>query len=299
MHERRCQTIRQQAPQPQLINHVEGSLPKEAMLHVVNAYTSHLAAAQMEQSQTRQLAAKLPRNCAYAHCDYMEKLPIPISNRETSDMSHGSTRKTISVFGMYLIECDAAGTRQTTAIILLSDVIELSAMFGNLCVRRALRHVKRLGSLDCLYLGLDAGNHFRSYELTCMSFYTGSRRRQARHAVSTTSSRSMENRWTMRRYSAPSGVGLMNSSWLMVRLQIPSMPSRRSWTRRPNENGSKIPPVCDSSLKFSSRVRSRTSRHWSWSSMTRLTITSLEPIVLAFEADRQCQVSRRHPELFV
>ncbi|CAE7236307.1 Cacna1g [Symbiodinium sp. CCMP2592] len=166
VHERRCQTVRQQAPHPQLINHVEGSLRKEAMLHaeIVNAYTWHLAAAQMEQRQMRQLAAELPKNCAYAHCDYMEKLPIPISNRETSDMFHGSTRKTISVFGMYLVECDAEGTRQTTAIILLSDVIELSAMFGNLCIKRALRHVKRMGSLDCLYLGFDAGNHFRSYE---------------------------------------------------------------------------------------------------------------------------------------
>lgn len=50
------------------------------------------------------------------------------------------------------------------AIVLLSEIIELSALYGSLCVKKALEHVDNVGRLDTLTLGFDAGNHFRSYE---------------------------------------------------------------------------------------------------------------------------------------
>ena len=166
VRERDFQAVRRAAPQRVLIGHVEGALRTEAGLHkeIIDAYDWHLAAAQLEQANMRNLAATLEPNRAYCHADFMEKLPIPLSGSETSGQFHGAQRKTLSVFAMYVVEADARGRRTTTAIILVSEILELSALFGSLCVERALRHVKNVGGLDELVLGFDAGNHYRSYE---------------------------------------------------------------------------------------------------------------------------------------
>eukprot|EP00439_Symbiodinium_sp_Y106_P053666 s5058_g7.t1 len=166
VHQRSFRAVRQAAPESERIPHVEGALRREAALHkeIVDSYNWHLAAAQLEQSNMRLTAANLGPNRAYCHCDYMEKLPIPLSGSETSGQFHGAQRKTLSVFAMYAVEADAQGRRTTTAIILLSEILELSALFGSLCVHEALTHIKNIGRLEELILGFDAGNHFRSYE---------------------------------------------------------------------------------------------------------------------------------------
>ena len=166
VHERECQEVRRASPQPESINRVEGTLATEAALHqtLVEAYDWHLAAAQLELTNMRQLAETLGVNSCYIHSDFMEKLPIPLSGSENSDMFHGAARKTLSVFGSYTIQVDQRGRREVTATVLVSDIIELSALFGSLCVLRSLKQVKNVGKLTELILGFDSGNHFRSYE---------------------------------------------------------------------------------------------------------------------------------------
>lgn len=166
VHERTYPALRRAAPQPEQIPHTEGLLATEAKLHleIVSSYDFHMSAAKMEQSAMRELVDKLPRNTAYVHCDFMEKLPIPISGSETSDQFHGSQRKTLSVFTAYCVECSPQGKRSVTAVVLVSEIIELSALFGSMCVLECLKDVRGIGSLDMLYLGFDTGTHFRSYE---------------------------------------------------------------------------------------------------------------------------------------
>lgn len=166
VHERTYPALRRAAPQPEQIPHTEGLLATEAKLHleIVSSYDFHMSAAKMEQSAMRELVDKRPRNTAYVHCDFMEKLPIPISGSETSDQFHGSQRKTLSVFTAYCVECSPQGKRSVTAVVLVSEIIELSALFGSMCVLECLKDVRGIGSLDMLYLGFDTGTHFRSYE---------------------------------------------------------------------------------------------------------------------------------------
>ena len=100
VHEKSFQTLRQAAPRPEAVRHVEEQLCEEAKLHheTCAAYDFHMAAARMEQKNMRELALTLGCNKCYTHSDYMEKLPVPISGSETSDMFHGRQRKTLSVF---------------------------------------------------------------------------------------------------------------------------------------------------------------------------------------------------------
>lgn len=112
----------------------------------------------------RDLVQSLGKNMVYGHFDFMEKLPIPISGSQTSEQFHGAQRKTLSVFGAYFVLRDAAGKRSKKAIILVSEVIELSALFGSMCVLECLKHVEGIGALKQLVLGFDTGTHFRSYE---------------------------------------------------------------------------------------------------------------------------------------
>ena len=166
VHEKSCQLVRQAAPKPESIRHAEGQLLREAKLHreICQSYDFHMAAAAMEQHNMRELVRSIGPNRCYIHCDYMEKLPIPISGSETSDQFHGSQRKTLSVFTGYMVQCNSAGVRTVTAIVLISDIIELSALFASMCVMECLKHVVGLGTLDELVLGFDTGTHFRSYE---------------------------------------------------------------------------------------------------------------------------------------
>ena len=166
LHERCFANLRAASPRPESIRHVEGALLTEAKLHsqIVAAYEWHQAAAQVEQSNMRNLVENLGPNRAYCHFDFMEKLPIPISGSETSDQFHGSQRKTLSVFTMYAVQRNAAGQKTVLAVVLVSEIIELSALFGSLCVLECLKHIENVGSLEELILGFDAGTHFRSYE---------------------------------------------------------------------------------------------------------------------------------------
>ena len=80
-------------------------------------------------------------------------------------MFHGAARKTLSIFGCYCVQTNASGERDVVGhIILVSEVIELSALFGALCLQKALEKVSNIGTLAELILGFDSGTHFRSYE---------------------------------------------------------------------------------------------------------------------------------------
>eukprot|EP00439_Symbiodinium_sp_Y106_P082026 s5_g21.t1 len=138
---RDCQDIRRASPQPEGINHAEGMLAAQAKLHksLVEAYDWHLAAAQLELRNMRRLAEELQSNACYMHCDFMEKLPIPISGSETSDMFHGSARKTLSVLAAYTVQVDKHGKRDVSATVLVSEII--SALFSGVsaCCRPSSR----------------------------------------------------------------------------------------------------------------------------------------------------------------
>ena len=122
-------------------NHAEGMLAAQAKLHksLVEAYDWHLAAAQLELRNMRRLAEELQSNACYMHCDFMEKLPIPISGSETSDMFHGSARKTLSVLAAYTVQVDKHGKRDVSATVLVSEII--SALFSGVsaCCRPSSR----------------------------------------------------------------------------------------------------------------------------------------------------------------
>ena len=81
------------------------------MLHktLMEAYEWHSAASQLELSNMRLLADDLKPSSCYMHCDFVEKLPIPISALETSDMFHGSSLNTVSVFAAYTVQVDKLG----------------------------------------------------------------------------------------------------------------------------------------------------------------------------------------------
>ena len=149
LHERCFQQVRAAAPRPEGVRHVEGALLTEARLHaeVVAAYEWHMAAAQLEQNNMRSRVENSGPSRAYCQFDFMEKLPIPISGSETSDQFHGSQRKTLSVFTMYAVERSRDGKRQVSAVVLVSEIIELSALFGSLCVLESLNHIQNSGSL--------------------------------------------------------------------------------------------------------------------------------------------------------
>ena len=93
----------------------------------------------------------------------MEKLPYPFQVLKPV-INSISQRKTLLVFIAYCVECNTHGNRNVTAVILVSEIIELSAVFLSMCVLECLKDVNGIGSLDMLYLGLDTGTHFRSYE---------------------------------------------------------------------------------------------------------------------------------------
>ena len=80
-------------------------------------------------------------------------------------MWHGAQRKTLSVFGAYIVQRSApSAPLETTYVFLVSDVLSKLSSYGNLCIKEALRHVKRLGTLSTLRCWFDTSNHFRSYE---------------------------------------------------------------------------------------------------------------------------------------
>ena len=112
-----------------------------------------------------------PSNEVYFHADFAENIPIPLAHSQTSDMFHGSQRKTLSIFGAYIIQRDDRRSPRKLAVVLVGDVIEKSAAYANACIRRALTFVKGLGRLDALRFCFDSGNHFRSYESSHLLFH--------------------------------------------------------------------------------------------------------------------------------
>lgn len=152
VHERSCQDLRRSAPQPEAIQHMEGALCAECKLHmdIVASYEWHVAAAQMEQKSMRSLVQNPPPNSCYLHAGFCEKLPVPLSGSETSGMFHGAARKTLSIFGCYCVHTNASGEADVLAIILVSEVIQLSALFGALRLQKAL---EKVNSQQCWHPG--------------------------------------------------------------------------------------------------------------------------------------------------
>ena len=108
---------------------------------------------------------------AGGRADFAENIPIPMSYAQTSDMFHGAQRKTLSIFGAFIVQRSSQASSRKLAVVLVSDVIEKSAAFANECVQRALSFVERVGNLDCLRFCFDSGNHFRSYESAHLLFH--------------------------------------------------------------------------------------------------------------------------------
>ena len=80
--------------------------------------------------------------CLYLHDAYIQ---IPQANRASSDMLHGAQRKTLSVFGAYIVQRAAPGAPlETTCVFLVSDVLSKLAAYAHLCIQDALKHVLRL-----------------------------------------------------------------------------------------------------------------------------------------------------------
>jgi hypothetical protein len=165
-HDQKHQDHRNRQDFPAKITHVEAGVLKQLRLHrkIVSSYEWHILAAARESGQARRDAEEPKPNEATGQGDFMEKVGIPQAHRQTSDMFHGSQRKTLSVFGFYIAQRNAEGKVEKTGVILVSDVVETTACYANLCVEQAVAHVKRLGELDMLRLRFDTGNHFRSYE---------------------------------------------------------------------------------------------------------------------------------------
>ena len=165
-HEQEHADSRRAAREPFRIRHEEGLLVKELKLHlnIVRSYDWHMLAAAREQSSMRESLENLaPRTC-YFQADFSENIGVPIASEESSDMWHGAARKTLSVFGVYLRQWQN-GKVCTRNVLYISEVLEKSALFASLLIRRAVeREVLHLGKLENLLFVFDAGNHFRSYE---------------------------------------------------------------------------------------------------------------------------------------
>jgi hypothetical protein len=100
--------------------------------------------------------------------DFMEKLGVPLGNSQSSGMFHGSQRKSLSVLGAYIVQRFPEIER--VGVILISDVVETTAAYGNVCIRQCINHVDNVGKLATLRLRFDCGNHFRSAEnLACFA----------------------------------------------------------------------------------------------------------------------------------
>ena len=165
-HERYHRAARARAPEPWKIPHVEGKHVTELKLHlsIVQSYEHHLLSAAREQNSMRQIIDSLPPRTAYVHADFCENLGVPIAHNETSDMWHGASRKTLSIFGCYLMQWKD-GAIETTNIVYVADILEKSALFANLLIKQVVAdHVLGKGSLEEMIFCFDSGNHFRSYE---------------------------------------------------------------------------------------------------------------------------------------
>ena len=119
----------------------------------------------------RKRCDELPGREALLHADFAENIPIPMSHAQTSDMFHGAQRKTLSIFGAFIVQRSSQASSRKLAVVLVSDVIEKSAAFANECIQRALSFVEGVGNLDCLRFCFDSGNHFRSYENAHLLFH--------------------------------------------------------------------------------------------------------------------------------
>ena len=165
-HEHQFNDLRMTAKHPALIIHREGKVRKEikATLVVLEAYEWHQLSGIRETHAAREQVENPAPNTAMLTCDFMEKLGVPLAHRQTSGMFHGSQRKTLSILGGYLVERGSDNIIQKTGIILVSDIVETSAVFANLGVRQCVGHIKNMGHLDRLRLRYDCGTHFRSAE---------------------------------------------------------------------------------------------------------------------------------------
>ena len=111
----------------------------------------------------RKRLESLPVAEAYLHADFAENIGVPLANRQTSDQFHGSQRKTLSVFGAYIVQPQQKNEKsRKLAVVLVSDVIEKSALYANKCIEKTLPFIHKLGKLQVLRCCFDSGNHFRS-----------------------------------------------------------------------------------------------------------------------------------------
>ena len=96
--------------------------------------------------------------------DTEEKLNIlkrylRITHDKDHKPTHGAARKTLSVFGVYLRQW-VANQVKTRIILYVSDVLEKSALFASLLIRKAVeKEVLNKGKLKKLIFVFDAGNH--------------------------------------------------------------------------------------------------------------------------------------------
>ena len=182
------------------------------------------------------LLNKLACNRAYIHCESMEKLSIPIS--ETSRQFHGSQRKILSVCGAHCVENNSERRRSVIAVILISEIIEFSVLFGFTCVLECLKHVRGIGSLDLLILGFDIGTHFRSYEN--MYWLPHRQRIRNRKCASISSSRSTANPCATQRSFHQRDAGFHSSCSMQRPFVIQSLRSQKCFNSMRKKKKDKI-----------------------------------------------------------
>ena len=68
------------------------------------------------------------------------------------------------MLGAYVVQRGPGEQIAQKACVMLEDVVEKSAAYGNLCAEQVLKYVRGLGSLGALRFRFDCGNHFHSYE---------------------------------------------------------------------------------------------------------------------------------------
>eukprot|EP00435_Cladocopium_sp_Y103_P063982 s508_g25.t1 len=132
-------------------------------LQVAKSYHWHWLASQRQSQAMRKELDNLSDNQVLLWSDYKQNLTVPLAHTETGDMFYGTSRMEMTCWGCLIFQKE--GSRlMTRNVIILSSIIEHSALVSNLLYLEAAKQIANLTGVSKILVWSDCGPHYKGYD---------------------------------------------------------------------------------------------------------------------------------------
>ena len=149
---------------------------------VVAAYEFHQRSALRQKEELQKQLGALKEGTAIAWLDWKQNVTLPLAYCATGDQYWATARMEASVLGFILFEGKQGSPPAKTAVILITDVIEHTALAATLQFEELVRPLLP-SNLKQLHIWADVGPHFRCWDFVAYINKLASTSRQTSYTI--------------------------------------------------------------------------------------------------------------------